>query len=98
MSPELFVFGRFHAREGREQAVAGAIRDVAGPTRAESGCIYYGAYRSFRDPRLFFIHSHWTSEAAFDLHAEATHTVRFIEKVKQLIDHELDVNRTGSIL
>ncbi len=91
---ELFIFARFHAREGREDAVAAAIRDVGGPTRAEPGCLSIAAYRSTVDQRLFYIHSRWTDEAAFELHAKLPHTVRFLERVQALIDHPLDVNRT----
>jgi len=91
---ELVVVARFHAREGRETAVAQAIAEVAAPTKAEPGCRYYGAYRSKRDPRLFFIVSRWSGEAAFERHAELPHTVRFLECVEPLIDHPLDVSRT----
>jgi quinol monooxygenase YgiN len=91
---ELFIFARFHAREGQEAALADALREVSGPTQAEEGCLFQNAYRSVRDSRLFFIHSRWRDEAAFDLHAGLPHTVRFIEKVERLIDHQLDVSRT----
>jgi quinol monooxygenase YgiN len=90
---ELFIFARFHAREGEEAAVAEALREVSGPTQAEQGCLFQKAYRSTRDVRLFYVHSRWKDEAAFELHARLPHTVRFIEKVQALIDHALDVNR-----
>jgi quinol monooxygenase YgiN len=91
---ELTIIARFHAREGQEASLAAAIRDVAGPTRAEPGCLHYGAYRSTRDLRLFFIHSRWTDEAAFERHAERPHTVTFLSRVKPLIDHSFDISRT----
>jgi len=91
---ELFIFARFHAREGQEGAVAAALRDEVTQARAESGCMAHDAYRSIRDPRLFFIYSRWIDEAAFDAHAELPHTVRFLERVQPLIDHQLDVTRT----
>lgn len=94
---ELFIFARFHAREGQEAAVAAALRDVVGPSRAEPGCLAIAAYRSVRDPRLFWIHSRWIDEAAFETHAELPHTVRFVERVQQLIDHPPDVTRTHPI-
>jgi quinol monooxygenase YgiN len=31
-------------------------------------------FRSIRDPRLFYIHSRWVDEAAFDTHAGLPHT------------------------
>ncbi len=90
---ELFIFARFHARQGLESAVAEALRDVLGPSREEAGCLSIHAFRSTRDPRLFYIHSRWTNEAAFENHADLPHTVRFIERVEPLIDHALDVTR-----
>ena len=94
---DLFIFARFHAREGQHDAVASALRDVIPPTRDEPGCRAIEAYRSTRDPRLFYIHSRWTDEAAFDRHAELPHTVRFLERVQRLIDHPLEVTRSQPI-
>jgi quinol monooxygenase YgiN len=90
---ELVIFARFHAREGQAGAVASVVREVIGPSREEPGCLAIGAYRSTRDPRLFYIHSRWVDEAAFESHAEQAHTVKFIELAQRLIDHELDVTR-----
>lgn len=94
---ELFIFARFHAREGEDAAVAAALSEVVGPSRAEPGCLAIAAYRSVRDARLFWIHSRWIDEAAFEIHAGLPHAVRFIERVQQLIDHPLDVTRAHPI-
>ena len=96
-APELYIFARFHARPGLESAVAEALLDVIGPTRQEPGCLGVHAFRSLRDPRLFYIHSRWRDEEAFELHATLPHTVRFLERVQPLIDHPLDVTRAGQI-
>ena len=87
------IIARFHAQPGRESEVEAAIHAVSVPTRAEAGCIGYQAVRGTRDPALFFIHSRWTDEAAFEHHATLAHTVRFLETVQPLIDHPLDVTR-----
>jgi quinol monooxygenase YgiN len=94
---ELFLFARFHARPGSEGAVRDAILDVLAPSRAEPGCLGIHAFRSLRDPRLFYVHSRWKDDAAFEVHAGLPHTVRFIERVEPLIDHPLDVTRTEQI-
>lgn len=91
---ELFIFARFHAGEGKEAAVATALDEVVGPTRTEPGCIEIDSYRSIRDPRLFYIHSRWIDETAFENHVKQPHTVRFDETVQGLIDHAMDVART----
>jgi quinol monooxygenase YgiN len=94
---ELFMFARFHARPGHEDAVAEALRDVLAPTREEPGCLNIQAFRSIHDPRLFHVHSRWKDEAAFDFHAGLPHTLRFVERVEPLIGHPLDVTRTERI-
>jgi quinol monooxygenase YgiN len=90
---ESFIFARFHARPGNESAVEKALRDVIGPSSEESGCLAIGAFRATRDPRLFYIHSRWRDEAAFEIHARLPHTARFLERVAPLLDHPLDITR-----
>ncbi len=84
---QFFIFARFQARDGDEDAVADAMRDMLGPTRAEAGCLEIQVFRGTRGPRLFFIHSCWIDEGAFDVHAGLPHTLGFIERVQPLIDH-----------
>lgn len=89
----LYIIARFHALEGREQEVIAALREEVPLARAEEGCVTIDAFFAIRDPRLFFIHSCWKNEAAFDLHAELPHTKRFIDRVSAAIDHPFDVTR-----
>lgn len=91
---ELIIFARFHAREGKEDAVASELRDAVARVRKEPGCLGIEVYRSVRDPRLFFLHSRWVDEAAFDQHVARPETNRFIDRVQPLIDHPFDVTRT----
>ena len=94
---ELFIFARFHAHPGNEGAVVEALLDVLAPSREEPGCLSIHAFRSTRDPRLFYIHSRWKDEAAFERHAGLPHTRRFVERLEPLIDHPLDVTRAERI-
>jgi quinol monooxygenase YgiN len=92
-----YVFVRLHAREGEESAVEQALRDVTGPSREEPGCLSFHTFRSTRDRRLFYIHSRWVDEAAFQAHADLPHTVRFLKRVDALLDQPRDVARTEII-
>jgi quinol monooxygenase YgiN len=96
-SMELVIIARFHAREGSEEAVASALREQVLKVRGEPGCREIGAYASTRDSRLFFIHSRWIDEAAFNVHAGLANTVQFVERMEQLIDHPFDVSRVRAI-
>jgi quinol monooxygenase YgiN len=88
---EIFLFARLHARLGNRDAVRQAMFEVQEPTRQEPGCLSYGAFRSVRDPDEFYIHTRWKDMAAFELHAQLPHTVRFVESVEPLLDHPLKV-------
>jgi quinol monooxygenase YgiN len=90
---ELVIFARFHTREGMEEDVELGLREQVPKARAESGCLSINAYRSPRNPRLFWIHARWKDEAAFDVHAELANTVRFVAQMDALIDHPFDATR-----
>lgn len=94
---EQYVFVRLHARAGEEGAVERALCEVQGPSRGEVGCLSFHIYRSMRDRRLFYVHSQWSGEAAFQLHAELPHTVTFLKTVDALLDQPRDVTRTERI-
>jgi quinol monooxygenase YgiN len=74
-----------------------ALHDVIAATRLEPGCLDIQAFRSTRDGSLFFIHSRWRDEAAFDLHATLPHTRGFLQTVEPLLTHALDITRTTCI-
>lgn len=93
----LHVFVRFEPRPGKERTLHDELRLILEPTRAEAGCIRIHLYESARDPLLFFIHSEWTDEAAFEAHAELPHMKRFLGLVGELITHPLKAVRTKQI-
>ena len=93
----LDVFVRLRAREGKEQNVEGALLEVMKPTRKEAGCVSIHAFRSTRDRQLFYIHSQWVDEAAFQHHAGLAHTKGFRDRVDALLEVPLEVTRTEKI-
>ena len=93
LEDQLYIFARFHVREGLEEKAAAVMQEMLPPVRGEGGCISIEIFRSTRDRRLFYLHSRWVDEAAFELHATLPHTRQFIKAVGPLIDHDLDVVR-----
>ena len=91
---ELFIFARFHLRKGEEAAAASVLAEQVEATRSEPGCLAIWAFRSTRDPLLFFIHSRWADEAAFEVHAELPRTTRFVATMQGMIDHPFEATRT----
>jgi quinol monooxygenase YgiN len=95
---ELTIFGRFHVRAGCEDDMLAALADVAPPTRAETGCLWYQSYRSIRNPCLFYVNSRWTNEEAFERHANLAHTLRFIARAEEMADQPPEVTRAWPAL
>src|SRR5260370_36658726 len=70
---------------------------VIEPSRTEKGCLAIHAFQSFREPTTFAIHSEWVDEAAFDLHAQLPHTVRFLRAAEELLGHPVEGLRSREI-
>jgi quinol monooxygenase YgiN len=95
---ELFIFASFRTQPGKEAAFEEVLRKVVPASREEEGCLNIHAFRSIRDPLVFYIHSRWKDEAAFDTHAKLPHTLRFIELAEPLLDHEIQAQRCELIV
>lgn len=70
---------------------------VVEPTRAEIGCLAIRAFESLREPFVFAIHSEWVDEAAFELHAQLPHTIRFLGAAERLLPHPVQGLRSREI-
>jgi quinol monooxygenase YgiN len=70
---------------------------VVDPTRAEIGCLGIHVFESLCEPFEFAIHSEWVDEAAFDLHVQLPHTVRFLGAAEDLLTHPVQGLRSREI-
>ena len=93
----VYIFARFQPKPGREQEVSDELRRVLAPTGAEPGCLSIRLFESLREPRVFFIHSEWVDEAAFEAHIQLPHTQRMVSQVEPLIADPLEAVRTRKI-
>jgi quinol monooxygenase YgiN len=92
-----YSFVRFEPQPGKRLQLGDELRRLLEPTRAESGCVQIHLYEAIRDPAVFYFHSEWIDEAAFDAHAKTPHMVRFLNLVDDLITHPLRAVRTKRI-
>jgi len=70
---------------------------VVDPTQAETGCLAIHVLESLREPPVFAIHSEWVDEAAFELHAQLPHTLRFLAAAEELLTHPVQGLRLREI-
>ena len=95
MSVHFFV--RFEPLPGKELEFREEMLRVIETSRSEIGCLAIHAFESLREPFVFAIHSEWADEAAFELHAQLPHTVRFLEAAQVLLSHPVQGLRTRQI-
>ena len=88
---------RFEPLPGKEMEFREELLRVIGPTRSEIGCLAIQVFESLREPFVFAIHSEWADEAAFELHAQLPHTVRFLGAAKELLTHPVAGLRSREI-
>lgn len=93
----IHVFVRFEPLRGKEVDFREELLRVVEATRAEIGCLGIHVFESLREPFVFAIHSEWVDEAAFELHAQLPHTIRFLGAAKELLTHPVQGLRSRQI-
>jgi quinol monooxygenase YgiN len=88
---------RFEPQPGKETEFREEVLRVIEASRGERGCLAIRGFESLREPFTFAIHSEWVDEAAFDLHAQLPHTIRFLRVAKELLTHPVQGLRSHEI-
>ena len=93
------VTAKWIAREGEEDAVAAAIAELVGPSRAEPGMLFYQPHRDPEDPRMFFFYEQYTDKSAYEAHGVSEHFQRlgFGEAIPRLESRERGFYETWDI-
>ncbi|MET1009412.1 MAG: putative quinol monooxygenase [Gaiellaceae bacterium] len=64
------------AKEGEEDNVLAALEQLAGPSRAEPGCLMWQPHRDPENPGVFFFYEQYADAAAFEAHGASEHFQR----------------------
>ena len=95
MSVHFFV--RFEPQPGKDKEFRNELLKVIEASRTEPGCMAIRGFESLRAPAVFWIHSEWVDEAAFDLHAQLPHTIGFLQDAERLLTHPIQGMRSREI-
>ena len=90
-------FVRLEPLPGKDREFRVELLRVVEASRSEAGCLAIHAFESLREPRVFTIYSEWVDEAAFELHAQLPHTVRFLGAAAKLLPHAVQGLRAREI-
>ena len=76
MSQQVTVFARLRAAQGKGDALAALMGELAQVVRAkEPGCLAYRLHRSNGDPDLLMFYETYADEAAFEIHRNAPYVL-----------------------
>jgi quinol monooxygenase YgiN len=70
---ELSVVAVLVAREGSEDVVRTALRDLVAPTRGEEGCLAYELFESAASPGTFVTQERWRGQDDLAAHLQTAH-------------------------
>jgi quinol monooxygenase YgiN len=65
--------------DGEMDLVEGALRKIAGPTRAEPGCLLWQPHRDPENPAVLFVYEQYTDRAAYESHLASEHFDRWVK-------------------
>jgi len=79
-------------KEGKVDDVINVFKGLAGPSRAENGCLSYELFQDQKDPRVFSIIEEWEDKAALDSHKKTDHFINLVPALDELTEKKLDFN------
>jgi quinol monooxygenase YgiN len=83
---DVIVIATAKAKPGKEADLEEALREVAAPTRAQSGCVQFSLYRAAGDRSTIVGFERWSSEAAHQRHLEGAHVQRLMARMGPVLD------------
>jgi len=82
---DLIVLARATAKPGKEAELESALRECAGPTRAQPGCVQFQLFRAANDPATLVGYERWASELYHQQHLKGAHVQRLMERMADIL-------------
>jgi quinol monooxygenase YgiN len=79
------------SQAGKSDMLGAALAEMLGCTRQEPGCTICELHQSSEDPTTWMVYERWRDQESFARHMEQPHTVRFVERMGDLIRDPADV-------
>lgn len=89
----VIVLARVEALPGHESDVEELLQRQVGPTLEEKGCLNYDLHRDRGDPKVFWFHETWASDADLEAHSRAEHLTVNRERLKPHLARPAEVHR-----
>ena len=84
-SSDLIVIASAKAKSGKEADLEAALREAAGPTRQQPGCVEFALYRLKGARDTIVGYERWASEADHQKHLQGAHVQRLMGKMMEIL-------------
>ena len=98
MSDNVHVTAIFHIRDDCIDRATAMFKELAIPTRAESGCVEYGFYQSLDDASLILATETWKDAEAFAAHLASAHLKNALDRVAAYLSAEPVIHQCKKIV
>ena len=78
---DVIVIASATAASGQEAELEAALREAAGPTREQPGCVEFSLYRSGASKSTIVGFERWASEAEHQKHLQGAHIQRLMARM-----------------
>ena len=82
---DIIVLATATAKPGKEAELERALREVAGPTRQQPGCVQFALLRPAGDKSTLVGYERWASEDAHQQHLKGAHVQRLMSRMGDII-------------
>jgi len=88
---ELVILATAKAKAGKEAELESALRECAGPTREQPGCIQFMLLRAANDKGTIVGYERWASEADHERHLKGPHVERLMTRMADILATPPDI-------
>ena len=82
---DVIVIAIANAKAGAEAELEAALREVAGPTRAQPGCVQFALYRPADNRSIIVGFERWASEADHQRHLQGAHVQKLMGRMAPVL-------------
>ena len=82
---DLIVIANATAKPGKEADLERALKEVAGPTREQPGCVQFGLHRAKDDRSTLIGFERWASDADHQRHLKGAHVQRLMARLADIL-------------
>jgi len=88
---DIIVIAAAKARPGKEKELERALREAAGPTRAQPGCVQFSLYRRADAPATIIGFERWASEEDHERHLKGAHIKKLVSAMGEILAEPPDI-------